>query len=139
MTYKERVEGVLGDYGVGVAECVLCNHDVYNHYWNGAGSEENSGWDSCKVKDCKCLGKDIEKEPNTVYECPLVTRFVPDKHATTQIINLIESVIPKEKTITPSTHSTVRSQLKIMKKQCFEGGYNACISDIKSKLIEEDK
>lgn len=147
MTYKERVEGVLGDYGVGVAECVLCNHDVYNHYWNGAGSEENSGWDSCKVKDCKCLGKDIEKEPNTVYECPLVTRFVPDKHATTQIINLIESVADKiiGKDEYDGYGTDVQSlweNFALYNKRVIathRDELRAEQRDIKSKLIGEDK
>lgn len=75
--------------GLGVAECVLCKHDIYNHYWNGAGSAENSGWDSCKVDKCKCIGKDNVKEPNTVYECPLETRFVPSKQARTTLQELI--------------------------------------------------
>lgn len=84
------------------------------------------------------LKKDIAKL-KICHFCAGIGYCEHKKQVVHDIFNLIESVIPKEKTITPSTHSTVRSQLKIMKKQCFEGGYNACISDIKNKLIDGEK
>ena len=38
--------------------CKKCGHTKENHYWNGGGNQENSGYDRCKNGDCKCIDYD---------------------------------------------------------------------------------
>lgn len=52
--------------------------------------------------------------------------YITSERATTQIINLIESVLPEEKDLDES--ATVHTQVAVL-------AYNQAISDIKSKLI----
>lgn len=87
----DPIDKIFGNYGVGNALCVLCKHDIYSHYWNGTHD-----WDSCKVTDCKCVGKKVTREANTVYECPFETEWVANTEAKAAINAHIDEVKQRE-------------------------------------------
>lgn len=77
--------------------CGNCGHNWYSHYWNGAGSAENSGWDSCRVSDCKCEWEDARQERTFTVDgqavadvLAVVTPFVRQKEIEAQIEALQE-------------------------------------------------
>lgn len=98
MTQRDELNEILGNYGLGDAICIVCRHNIYNHYWNGAGNQEQAAWDSCKHDKCSCVGKEIERQPNTVYECPLQTIFVPSKGASSALLAWRDKAIAEAQT-----------------------------------------
>lgn len=87
---NNKIDELLGEWGVGMVVCAACKHDVYSHYWNGAGNSANGGWDTCKTEGCKCEGEWDDPEPNTIDSCDWIKRkFIPSKSAHSQIEALI--------------------------------------------------
>lgn len=49
--WERRVDKFFGEE---IYVCKKCSHDKENHYWNGAGIPERSGYDACHVPKCEC-------------------------------------------------------------------------------------
>jgi len=52
--------------------CADCGHTKEDHYWNGGGCLENSGYDSCRADNCKCISEnwkiEKQKEENKAFK-----------------------------------------------------------------------
>jgi len=57
----EEFDEKFGFYEIYI--CADCGHTKEDHYWNGGGYLENSGYDSCRADNCKCISENwkIEK------------------------------------------------------------------------------
>lgn len=51
----ERFEEKFGFYEIYV--CSDCGHSKGEHYWNGGGRIEASGYDRCRNGDCECISE----------------------------------------------------------------------------------
>jgi len=50
--------------------CADCRHTKEDHYWNGGGRSEASGYDRCRNGDCKCVNENFiveRKKEGNVY------------------------------------------------------------------------
>ena len=90
---KRDIEEVLKPrFDISANVCAECGHNEWSHYWNGGVRPDlHSGWDSCKADGCKCVGDYETGELKTKLDVQYDEKEL--KTATTQIINLIESVV----------------------------------------------
>ena len=142
---SDELDKLIKDYGIGLVVCAACKHDVYSHYWNGAGNGENSGWDSCHAKDCSCKGEWSEPESNTIDSCGWLKReFVPDANFKTAITaayaEAIRSTVPEKRKMDspnggdmcPYCYEDVEGGLTP-----FNDGFNRAISTFTANLQKE--
>ena len=123
--------------------CKNCEHSKENHYWNGGGRQENAGYDSCRVKECKCKFLsdecDIKKIPaNQVFKSFITSAFTSGKKEGVEECK--EKLEGMKKVVTHSTDTKEFAKLpKFFQNQAFENNkyvhaYNQAIYDIQKKL-----
>lgn len=124
---KKDIERVLKPrFDISANVCAECGHDEWSHYWNGGLRPDlHSGWDTCKTDGCECVGDYEAGELKTKLDVQYDEKEL--EKATTQILNLIESVLPEKKKV-----KVPYNLLELQK--AYENGWNACRADIKSKL-----
>lgn len=133
---KRDIEEVLKPrFDISANVCAECGHNEWSHYWNGGVRPDlHSGWDSCKADGCKCVGDYETGELKTKLDVQYDEKEL--KTATTQIINLIESVVDEiigEDEPLKSADPMQKRSLEIRRNEL-----RAEQRDIKSKLIGKE-
>ncbi len=116
--------------------CSRCGHSIENHYWNGGGRSENSGYDSCLCPGCEC--------PCLVNKGE--TKTIVDEESLNILLNKIsESLIAFKETEEGQTHScpfceatkkVAAEQIKILKQECEEMKRER---DLARRILDEER
>ena len=77
--------------------CADCGHTKEDHYWNGGGHLDRSGYDRCRAKNCECVSENWlikkQKEENKAFKDFFTTKIhqaVAEERE--RVVGLIEEI-----------------------------------------------
>jgi len=93
----EKFDEKFGFYEIYI--CADCGHTKEDHYWNGGGRPEASGYDRCRIENCKCISEnwktEKQKEDNTAIKSHLKESKIKELEALVEYFENERNNIPK--------------------------------------------